>query len=75
MWFPPNSSLQARMDLALNSRFENDATQVVEALVPGGTTVYIGYAASQDTGLGGTLLGGGNQVFIPQVDPAWIRQP
>jgi len=39
--------------------------------VPQGTTIYEGAAAPASTGVG-QILGGGNQVYIPNVDPGWV---
>jgi hypothetical protein len=64
---PPSGPLQSRIDLALNPAWGNTANQTVRIDVPAGTTVFEGAAASQ-----GWLLGGGNQVVVPRVDPNWI---
>ena len=47
----------------------NTAEQIATVRVPAGVTVYEGVAAAQDR-----LVGGGNQVFIPAVDAAWLVQ-
>jgi hypothetical protein len=64
---PPTGALRSRIDLALNPQWGNTANQVVRIDVPAGVKMYEGYAASQ-----GGLVGGGTQVFIPQVNPLWI---
>jgi RHS repeat-associated protein len=64
---PPAGSLQSRIDLALRPEWGNTATQVTRINVPAGTTIYEGAAAAQ-----GGFVGGGNQVFIPRVDPSWV---
>jgi hypothetical protein len=64
---PPTGALRSRIDLALNPQWGNTANQVVRIDVPAGVRMYEGYAASQ-----GGLVGGGTQVFIPQVNPLWI---
>lgn len=64
---PPSGALRSRIDLALNPQWGNTANQVVRIEVPAGVKMYEGYAASQ-----GGLVGGGTQVFIPQVNPLWI---
>jgi RHS repeat-associated protein len=64
---PPSGPLQARIDLALNPAWGNTANQTVRIDVPAGTTVFEGAAAAQ-----GRLVGGGNQVVVPRVDPDWI---
>jgi len=46
---------------------------VATAEVPAGTTIYIGAAAPQPIANGGTLLGGGDQVYIPSVDGSWVK--
>jgi hypothetical protein len=48
---------------------ENTAVNTTTIRVPAGTTVYEGKAAAQEAW---GENGGGNQVFIPYVDPAWI---
>ena len=39
--------------------------------VPAGTLIYEGTAAAW-TILGGSLMGGGSQVIIPNTNPAWV---
>lgn len=63
----PTGALRSRIDLGLNPLWGNTATQVVRIEVPAGVRMYEGFAASQ-----GSLVGGGTQVYIPQVNPAWI---
>ena len=61
------------MDLALNPDWGNIATQVTKVVVPKGTTIYEGTAAPQViNGGAGELLGGGNQIYIPEVDASWF---
>ena len=64
---PPAGPLQSQIDLALNPAWGNTATQVTTIRVPAGTTIFEGFAAGQ-----GGLVGGGSQVVIPSVNPAWI---
>ena len=68
----PSGPMQAQMDSALNPAWGNLATDVSTIRVPAGTTIYEGAAAAQPLTGGGSLLGGGNQVFIPRVDSAWL---
>ena len=56
------------IDSALDQNWGNTATRVVTARVAAGTTIYEGAAAAQRG-----LVGGGNQIYIPRVDPAWIQ--
>lgn len=63
----PSGPVQSIVDSALNPAWGNTATKVVRIEVPSGVKIYEVVAASQ-----GGLVGGGNQVFIPKVDPAWI---
>jgi hypothetical protein len=56
------------MDLSLPPG--NTAQSVVQMRVPQGTTIFEG-AAGPNFG----QLGGGNQVFIPRVNPSWVVQP
>ena len=68
----PSGPMQAKVDSALNPAWGNLATDVSTIRVPAGTTIYEGAAAAQPLTGGGSLLGGGNQVFIPRVDSAWL---
>lgn len=63
----PTGPLRSRIDLALNPQWGNTASQVVRIEVPAGVKMYEGYAAAQ-----GGLVGGGTQVFVPNVNPLWI---
>ncbi len=63
----PSGPLQSRMDLALDPAWGNTAEKVTTIRVPAGTRIFEGAAERQ-----GNLLGGGNQIFIPKVDPAWV---
>jgi RHS repeat-associated protein len=64
---PPSGPVQSVLDSALNPAWGNTATSVTRIQVPSGVRIYEGVAAPQ-----GGLVGGGSQVFIPKVDPAWI---
>ncbi len=64
---PPAGPLQSTIDSALNPVWGNTAENVATIVVPKGTTVYTGFAAPQ-----GGLVGGGSQVVIPTVNPAWL---
>jgi filamentous hemagglutinin len=55
------------MDSALNPAWGNTAENVSTVIVPKGTTIFEGAAAPE-----GGLLGGGNQVYIPKVNPNWL---
>ena len=68
----PSGSLQAQLDSALAPQWGNTAQKIVVIRVPKGTTIYEGAAAPQPTGVG-QIIGGGNQVYIPQVNPKWIQ--
>ena len=63
----PAGPVQSIIDSALEPKWGNTATKVVQIEVPKGTTIYEGIAAAQSG-----LVGGGNQVFIREVDKAWI---
>ncbi len=69
---PPSGPLQSQLDSALNPAWGNTATDVAAIRVPAGTTIFEGVTAGQSLPGGGALLGGGNQVYIPRVDPAWL---
>ena len=64
---PPSGPLQSAIDSALNPAWGNTAANVTRIDVPAGVRIYEGFVAPQ-----GGLVGVGNQVFIPKVDPAWI---
>ncbi len=68
----PSGPMQAQIDSALNPAWGNTATNVATIRVPAGTTIYDGVAAAQSLPGGGTLLGGGSQVYIPKVNPDWL---
>ncbi len=68
----PTGPAQAQIDLALAPSWGNTAANIATIRVPAGTTIFEGFAAPQATGLGGPLLGGGSQVFIPNVNPEWL---
>lgn len=71
---PQNGGMQSQTDLALNPDWGNTARYVTKVTVPKGTTIYVGTAAPQViNGGAGILLGGGNQIFIPEVDALWFR--
>ena len=64
----PQGPLQSVIDSALDQNWGNTATRVVTAKVPAGTKIFEGAAAAQRG-----LVGGGNQIYIPKVDPKWIQ--
>ena len=57
------------IDSALDQNWGDTATRVVEARIPAGTKIYEGAASAQRG-----LVGGGNQVYVPKIDPKWIVQ-
>ena len=68
----PSGALQAQLDGAINPAWGNTIERVATARVPAGTTIYEGAAGEQGLAGGGGLLGGGSQVYLPNVDPAWV---
>ena len=64
----PKGPLQSVIDSALDQNWGDTATRVVTARVPAGTKIYEGAAAAQRG-----LVGGGNQIYIPKVNPKWIQ--
>lgn len=66
-WTPtrPSGPTQSIIDSALDPAWGTQAW--VQIRVPGGTTFFEGAAAAQRG-----LVGGGNQVFLPWVDDAWV---
>ncbi|WP_154901725.1 Hint domain-containing protein [Gimesia maris] len=72
----PTGPLQSRLDSALLSEWGNTARNVTTIQVPRGTTVFEGFAAPQ-VGKAKpfeTIIGGGNQVYIPRVNPDWVMR-
>lgn len=74
---PQNGGLQSQLDSALNPQWGNTATTVTEVTIPKGTVIYEGTAGPQiiTDSMGnrvGTLPGGGNQIYIPEVDTSWF---
>ena len=66
---PPIGSLQSIIDSALNPAWGNTATNVFRIYVPAGTRMFEGVTAGE-----GGLVGGGNQVFMQNVNSAWIAK-
>jgi len=70
---PQGGGLQSQIDLALDPSWGNTAQHVTRVVVPRGTVIYEGTAAPQSIfGGAGRLIGGGNQVYIPEVNPSWF---
>lgn len=67
----PSGPLQATLDSALLPEWGNTAQSVSRITVPRGTTIYEGAVAPQGD-LILSLPGGGNQVYIPKVNPEWL---
>ena len=52
----------------------NTTQYVTKVTVPKGTVIYEGVAAPQTVNGGaGQLLGGGNQIYIPEVNANWFK--
>ena len=52
----------------------NSSYYVTKVTVPKGTVIYEGTAAPQTiNGGAGQLIGGGNQVYIPEVNASWFK--
>lgn len=68
----PSGPLQSQLDSALIPSWGNTANNVVSIDVPKNTQIFEGIAGPQSTGVS-QLIGGGNQVYIPQVNPNWIK--
>jgi hypothetical protein len=75
-WFreAPMGPMQVQLDGAIMPEWGNNLANVVEVRVPAGTTIYEGATAPQVSNIR-SMVGGGNQVFIPRVDPSWIVPP
>jgi hypothetical protein len=71
----PFGPLQAQIDSAMLPEFKNTKKYWVEIEVPANKVMYEGSASEQylisQGGEVGSLMGGGNQVFIEYVDPSW----
>lgn len=65
----PSGPVQSIIDSALDPSWGNTATKTTSITLPKGTKFYEGVAARQ-----GGLVGGGNQVYIPKVNPSWINK-
>jgi len=68
----PTGPLQSIEDSALNPAWGNTAEYVSTIKAPAGTTIYRGFAAPQPLSGGGSLIGGGSQIYIPKVNPNWL---
>jgi RHS repeat-associated protein len=64
----PKGALQSVIDLAIDQNWRNPATQVIRAEIPAGTVIYEGATSAQRG-----LVGGAHQIYIPSVDPGWLR--
>jgi hypothetical protein len=76
---PPAGPTQAILDNAIVPQWGNDATAIVHIRVPPGVRYFDGIAGPQGAKviegwdhLAADLVGGGHQVVIPNVDPAWL---
>jgi hypothetical protein len=65
----PSGPLQSIIDHALHPKFGNFANKTIKIVAPAGTRVFEGTVAPQHS-----LIGGGNQIFIPEVKKEWILQ-
>jgi len=71
---PQMGGMQSQLDLALNPEWGNTAQVVTKVTVPKDTVIYEGTAAPQViNGGAGMLPGGGNQIYIPEVNPKWFK--
>jgi len=68
----PAGPLQSIEDSVLNPAWGNTAKYVSTIRAPAGTTVYRGFASPQPLPGGGSLIGGGSQIYIPNVNPNWL---
>jgi hypothetical protein len=71
----PTGPTQALLDNAVLPSWGNRATSAVEIKVPPGTIVYEGPTGPQPLvgqGAPSAMVGGGEQVLIPRVDPGWV---
>ena len=75
---PQGGGLQSQLDLALNPSWGNTTENITKVVVPQGTVIYEGAAASQYIydKLGnviGELPGGGSQIYTPRVEVEWFK--
>jgi Pre-toxin TG len=68
----PAGPLQSQLDLALNPAWGNTAEAYSTIRAPAGTRLFEGVAGPQPLPGGGSIPGGGNQIYIPRVDPDWL---
>jgi len=68
----PQGAMQSQLDSGLAPQWGNTAQHTATITVPRGVTIYEGAAAPQSVGAS-RLMGGGNQVYIPRVDPKWLH--
>ncbi|WP_162920173.1 RHS repeat-associated core domain-containing protein [Paenisporosarcina cavernae] len=72
---PQNGGIQSQIDLALKPEWGNTTQYVTKVVVPKGNVIYEGTAAPQTiNGGAGHLIGGGNQVYIPEVNANWFSK-
>jgi len=76
---PPEGALKSLIDGSIDLKFGNKASEVVVAKIPKGTTIYHGvtewqkrFDPTKDGNRFSDFVGGGNQVYLPKVDPLWI---
>lgn len=74
----PKGGLQSQLDLALNPKWGNSVNKISKVKVPKGTTIYEGAAGEQNLrdsmgNIIGKLPGGGNQIYIEDIDARWFK--
>jgi filamentous hemagglutinin len=67
----PTGPMQSTIDNALSPAWGNTAEKVSSMTIPKGTRFYEGVVAPQ-----GNLVGGGNQIYIPEefLNPDWLNK-
>ncbi|NEQ95340.1 MAG: hypothetical protein F6K30_01180, partial [Cyanothece sp. SIO2G6] len=75
---PPKGSLASKIEGAIDHSFGNNAAYVQTIEVPKGQVIYEGFAAEQkrftfEDRLMGNFIGGGHQVYIPDVPAQWAK--
>lgn len=69
---PPRGSLQARLDNAVLREWGSPMNQLNVVRVPKGSLYFEGIAGPQvSKKTGESMVGGGTQVYLPYIDPAW----
>ncbi|WMJ75625.1 RHS repeat-associated core domain-containing protein [Cytophagaceae bacterium ABcell3] len=67
------SRLSARERLALKQEWGNSISKITRVEIPAQTTIWKGKAAPQIQNNGKLLKGGGDQIWLDELDPNWFK--